>query len=39
MAVFPQAECFSFVKNDTKILILYVIHMSKYGASKAKESA
>ncbi len=25
MAVFPQAECLSFIKNDTQILNLYVI--------------
>ena len=35
MAVFPQAECLSFIKNDTKI----PIHISKYGGSMAKESA
>ncbi len=36
MAGFPKAECLSFIKNDTNIPIL---HISKYGASMAKESA
>ncbi len=39
MAGFTQAECLAFIKNDTKILILYMVKVAQGEVSKRPGNA